>query len=215
MNLFDPTLQQYIESHCSPENDLLQALNRETHLKILMPQMLSGPLQGNVLSMFVHMLRPSNILEIGTFTGYAAIWMAQALPQEGKLYTIDINEELEDMVRKYLQKAGLEEKVDYRLGNASEIIPTLDITFDLVFIDADKVNYKRYYDLIFEKVRKNGFIIADNVLWGGKVVSEDEEKKSKHTQAILEFNEYVHNDPRVENVLLPIRDGLMVARKLN
>lgn len=215
MKLFDPALQQYIENHCSPENDLLQALNRETYLKVLMPQMLSGPLQGQVLSMLVYMLRPDNILEIGTFTGYAALWMAQALPPGGKLYTLDINEELEDMVRKYIGKAGLEEKIDYRIGNALEIIPTLDVTFDLVFIDADKVNYKRYYELVFDKVRKNGFIIADNVLWGGKVVSENSEKNSKHTQAILEFNEYVHNDPRVENVLLPIRDGLMIARKLN
>jgi predicted O-methyltransferase YrrM len=164
--------------------------------------------------MFIHMLRPQNILEIGTFTAYAAIWMAQALPPEGKLYTIDINEELEDMVRKYIEKAELATKIDYRIGNALKIIPTLNITFDLVFIDADKVNYKRYYDLVFEKVRTNGFIVADNVLWKGKVAEGNEEKKDKHTQAIIEFNAYVHNDPRVENVLLPIRDGLMVARKL-
>lgn len=215
MELIDPALEQYIENHCSPENELLQALNRETHMKVLSPQMLSGRLQGNALSIFVHMLRPQNVLEIGTFTGYAAIWMAQALPPEGKLYTIDINEELEDMVRKYIEKAGLTSKIDYRIGNALEMIPTLDITFDLVFIDADKGNYKRYYDLVFEKVRKNGFIIADNVLWKGKVAEgKNEEKKDKYTQVITEFNTYVHNDPRVENVLLPIRDGLMVARKL-
>lgn len=214
MEPFDQELQRYAASHSTPETSLLQALQRETHLKVLMPQMASSHLQGSVLAMFVHMLRPRNILEIGTFTGYASLWMAQALPPEGRLYTIDINEELEDMVRGYIKKAGLTNKIDYRIGNALQIIPTLDVTCDLVFIDADKANYQRYYDMVFEKVNKNGLIIADNVLWGGKVVSGKAGKKSKQTQAIIDFNEFVHNDPRVDNVLLPIRDGLMVARKL-
>lgn len=211
MQSFEQALQQYTESHTTPAPDLLQELERETRLKVLMPRMLSGHLQGSLLSMLVHMLRPQNILEIGTFTGYAALWMAQALPPEGKLYTIDINEELEDMVRSYIAKAGLTDKVHYQIGNALEVIPSFDTTFDLVFIDADKINYRRYYDMVFDKVNKNGFIIADNVLWGGKVVSE---RKNKKTRAIMEFNEFVHNDPRVENVLLPVRDGLMIVRKL-
>lgn len=211
MQSFEQALQQYTESHTTPAADLLQELERETHMKVLMPRMLSGHLQGSLLSMLVHMLRPQNILEIGTFTGYATLWMAQALPPEGRLYTIDINEELEDMVRSYITKAGLTDKIHYQIGNALDVIPTFDITFDLVFIDADKVNYQRYYDMVFDKVNKNGVIIADNVLWGGKVVSE---KKNKKTQAIMDFNEFVHNDPRVENVLLPVRDGLMIARKL-
>lgn len=211
MQSFEQALQQYTESHTTPAADLLQELERETHMKVLMPRMLSGHLQGSLLSMLVHMLRPQNILEIGTFTGYATLWMAQALPPEGRLYTIDINEELEDMVRSYIAKAGLTDKIHYQIGNALDVIPTFDITFDLVFIDADKVNYQRYYDMVFDKVNKNGVIIADNVLWGGKVVSE---KKNKKTQAIMDFNEFVHNDPRVENVLLPVRDGLMIARKL-
>lgn len=211
MQSFEQALQQYTESHTTPAADLLQELERETHMKVLMPRMLSGHLQGSLLSMLVHMLRPQNILEIGTFTGYATLWMAQALPPEGRLYTIDINEELEDMVRSYIAKAGLTDKIHYQIGNALDVIPTFDITFDLVFIDADKVNYQRYYDMVFDKVNKNGAIIADNVLWGGKVVSE---KKNKKTQAIMDFNEFVHNDPRVENVLLPVRDGLMIARKL-
>lgn len=211
MQSFEQALQQYTESHTTPAADLLQELERETHMKVLMPRMLSGHLQGSLLSMLVHMLRPQNILEIGTFTGYATLWMAQALPPEGRLYTIDINEELEDMVRSYITKAGLTDKIHYQIGNALDVIPTFNITFDLVFIDADKVNYQRYYDMVFDKVNKNGVIIADNVLWGGKVVSE---KKNKKTQAIMDFNEFVHNDPRVENVLLPVRDGLMIARKL-
>lgn len=211
MQSFEQALQQYTESHTTPAADLLQELERETHMKVLMPRMLSGHLQGSLLSMLVHMLRPQNILEIGTFTGYATLWMAQALPPEGRLYTIDINEELEDMVRSYIAKAGLTDKIHYQIGNALDVIPTFDITFDLVFIDADKVNYQRYYDMVFDKVNKNGVIIADNVLWGGKVISE---KKNKKTQAIMDFNEFVHNDPRVENVLLPVRDGLMIARKL-
>lgn len=209
----EPAILQYTEAHCIPESDLLQALRRETHLKVLKPNMLSGPLQGSVLSMLVHMRRPKTILEIGTFTGYATIWMAQSLDEGNKLYTIDVNEELEDMTRRYFTEAGLQDRIDYRIGNALEVIPTLNVTFDMVFIDADKTNYQQYYDLVFDKVSANGLIIADNVLWKGKV-ADTEPQKDKRTAIIREFNRYVHNDIRVENVLLPIRDGLMIARKL-
>ncbi len=213
MKLLDQELQSYAEAHSSQENEMLAHIHRETYAKAMMPRMLSGPLQGSLLAMFVHMLRPQYILEIGTFTGYSAVWMAQALPETGKLYTLDINEELEERVRDYFAKAGLAGKIDYRIGNALDIIPGLEVTFDLVFIDADKINYRRYYDLVFDKVRKNGFIIADNVLWSGKVLQKTEES-DKQTQAMINFNQYIHNDTRVENVLLPIRDGLMIARKL-
>lgn len=209
----EQAILQYTEAHCTPESELLQALRRETNLKILKPNMLSGPLQGSVLSMLVHIRQPKTILEIGTFTGYATIWMAQSLAEGSKMYTIDINEELEDITRKYFKEAGLHDSIDYRIGNALEIIPTLDTTFDMVFIDADKANYQRYYDLVFNKVSANGLIIADNVLWKGKV-ADPNLQKDKRTAIIQEFNRYVHNDTRVENVLLPIRDGLMIARKL-
>lgn len=212
MSLLPEDIEQYVTEHSHPAPDYLQALERETKIKVLMPQMISGSLQGNVLATFVHMLQPKNILEIGTFTGYSALWMAQALPDDGKVTTIDINEELEDMVRNYIAKSQLAHKIHYIIGDALEVIPTLEATYDMVFIDADKVNYKAYYDMVLPKVRRGGFIIADNVLWGGKVTQE--EKLKSNGEAIRRFNDYVHNDKRVENVLLPIRDGLMIARKL-
>jgi predicted O-methyltransferase YrrM len=174
--------------------------------------MLSGQLQGRMLSMLSHMIQPKRILEIGTYTGYSAICMAEGMQEDGKLITLDINEELEVMVRGYFEKAGLTQKIDYRIGNAMELIPEIDETFDLVFIDADKKNYTNYFNLVFEKVRPGGFIIGDNVLWSGKVV-QTEKKTDKDTQAILDFNRFVHEDDRVENVLFPVRDGLMVIRK--
>ncbi len=212
MHLLSEAIEQYVAEHSHPAPEYLQALERETRLKVLMPQMISGSLQGNVLAMFVHMVRPKKILEIGTFTGYSALWMAQALPEDGTVTTIDINEELEDMVRNYIAKSQLGHKIHYIIGNALEVIPTLEGVYDMVFIDADKVNYPAYYDKVLPRVRKGGFIIADNVLWGGKVVQE--EKLKPNGEAIREFNNYVHNDPRVAHVLFPIRDGLMVARKL-
>jgi len=211
MEFLPEALEKYVAEHTSPENNLLQRINRETHAKVLMPRMLSGHVQGRVLSTFAHMIKPDNILEIGTYTGYSGICMAEGLAENGKLYTLDINEELEDMVRGFFKEAGLEEKVEYIIGNAIDIIPGLDVEFDLVFIDADKINYSNYYDLVIDKVKPNGFIIADNVLWSGKVVGE---KIDKDTQALLDFNKKVHNDDRVENVLFPVRDGLMVLRKL-
>lgn len=211
MDFLSEELQRYVEEHTSPETELLQKLNRETNANVLKPRMLSGHLQGRVLATFSHMIKPQNILEIGTYTGYSAICMAEGLIPDGKIYTIDINEELEAMVRAYFKEAGIENKMEYLIGNALDIIPELSSTFDLVFIDADKINYSNYFDLVIDKVNSGGFIIADNVLWSGKVV--DREKVDKDTQALLDFNSKMHNEERVENVLFPIRDGLMVMRK--
>ena len=210
MEFLPAALNEYIEQHTEPESELLYQINRETHQKVLMPQMVSGHVQGQVLRMLSFMIKPQYVLEIGTFTGYSAICLAAGLRMDGKLFTIDINEELEDMVRGYFKKAKLEEVIDYRVGNALDIIPQLPVTLDLVFIDADKVNYSNYYDLIIDKVKKGGFIIADNVLWSGKVV---EPKPDKDTVALMAFNDKVQQDDRVENVLFPVRDGLMVIRK--
>jgi len=213
MDFLSKELQEYVLQHTSPEPELLQKLNRETYLKVLMPRMLSGHYQGRVLSMLSHMIKPQQILEIGTYTGYSGLCLAEGLALDGQLHTIDINDELEDLVRKYVAAAGLENKIKYYLGNALEIIPTLNIQFDLVFIDADKINYSRYYDLILEKTVAGGFILADNVLWSGKVVQQPGKKIDKDTQAILDFNQKIQHDDRVENVLLPLRDGLLLMRK--
>lgn len=204
-----------MEAHTSPEDGLLQRITRETHRNVLMPRMLSGHLQGRVLSTFSHMLRPDRILEIGTFTGYAAICMAEGLNEGGKLITIDKNEELEERVRGYLADAGVNKSVEYIVGDAMAIIPTLDETFDLVFIDADKDNYANYFDMLIDKVRPNGYLIADNVLWSGKVLLDEADPKFDHdTRALRDFSKKVQEDGRVENVLFPVRDGLMVMRKL-
>lgn len=212
MDFIDQKINSYAETHSQPESKLLARLSRETYTKVLAPRMLSGHLQGRVLSMFSKIVQPKSILEIGTYTGYSAICLAEGLPPEGKLYTIDINEELEDMARGYFEEAGIAHQVDYRIGNALDILPNLDTTFDLVFIDADKINYSSYFDLIVNKVNKNGLIIADNVLWSGKVLIENS-NFDKDTLAIDNFNKKVHQDERVENVLFPLRDGLMVLRK--
>lgn len=212
MEFIPEDIQKYVEEHSGQESELLAQLNRETHQKVLMPRMLSGHLQGRVLSMISHMMKPNRILEIGTYTGYSAICLAEGLTEGGQLVTLDKNEEIEEMVRDYFEKAGLTDKIDYRLGNAMDIIPDLEGPFDLVFIDADKKNYLNYFNLVIEKVRIGGFIIADNVLWSGKVVQTDK-KIDTDTQAILDFNRSMEDDDRVENVLLPIRDGLMVVRR--
>ncbi len=213
MDFLDRELREYVESHTTAESDLLKKINRETFSKILMPQMLSGHLQGRLLSMLSKMIRPSKILEIGTFTGYSAICLAEGLTHDGKLITIDINKELEDRVRGYFMEAALETVIDYRIGNALEIIPELKDQFELVFIDADKINYSQYYDLVIDKILPGSYIITDNVLWGGKVT--DKNVIDKDTVAIREFNDKVEMDSRVENVLFPVRDGLMVLRKNN
>ncbi|MCE6990403.1 O-methyltransferase [Dyadobacter sp. CY323] len=207
-------IEQYSAAHTEGENELLKSLNRETHANVLNPRMLSGHLQGRFLSMISRMIRPDRILEIGTYTGYSAICLCEGLTESGKLITIDINEELETFTRGFLAKTAFNDKIDYRIGNALDIIPTLTDTFDLVFIDADKINYSSYFNLCLDKVRKGGFLIADNVLWSGKVVQQDIKKTDKDTQALLDFNRMVHEDGRVSNILLPIRDGLMILQKI-
>jgi caffeoyl-CoA O-methyltransferase len=211
MEFIQAPIQKYAEDHTSPESEVLQRLNRHTHANVMMPRMLSGHMQGRILSMISNMMRPVSILEIGTYTGYSAICLAEGLKPGGKLITIDINEELESTVRGYFKTSGFDDRIDYRLGNALDIIPSLPGNFDLVFIDADKENYTRYYDLVIKRVPLGGYILADNVLWSGKVLDV---KPDKDTRAIQEFNRKVQNDPRVENVLLPVRDGMMVMRKV-
>src|SRR4051812_27839748 len=212
MEFIDEKIENYALSMSRPESEVLKKLNRETWAKVMMPRMLSGHMQGNLLSMLSHMLRPKQILEIGTYTGYSGLCLAEGLAEGGKLHTIDINEELESMVRRFIREAGMESRISYYIGNALQIIPTIDETFDLVFIDADKKNYAAYYDIVFDKVRSGGYIIADNVLWSGKVL-DDESKMDADTRAIHEYNKKIHQDPRVEHMLLPVRDGLMIARK--
>ena len=211
MDFIQSSIQRYAEDHTSPETDTLKLVNRHTHAHVMMPRMLSGHMQGRILSMISNMVKPSVILEIGTYTGYSAICLAEGLKPGGKLITIDINEELESTVRGYVKTSGYSDAIDYRIGNALEIIPSLQHDFDLVFIDADKENYARYYDLVINRVPLGGYILADNVLWSGKVLDE---KPDKDTRAIQEFNKKVQNDSRVENVLLPVRDGIMVMRKI-
>lgn len=214
MDFLDNDISKYVEKHTKEESSLLKKLNRETNAKVIMPRMISGHLQGRVLSMLSHMIQPRNILEVGTYTGYSALCLAEGMQKDGILYTIDINEELEELVGKYFAQSSYNDQIDYRIGNAIDIIPELDEIFDLVFIDADKLNYPRYFELTIEKIRPGGFIIADNVLWSGKVLDKNRKKLDKETEAIVRFNRMVHDDNRVENVLFPIRDGLMVLRKL-
>lgn len=213
MDFIEEKLVNYVESHTSEESEVLYELNRNTNLNVLQPRMLSGHLQGRVLSMFSKMIGPENILEIGTYTGYSAICLAEGLKENGKLYTIDINEELEEMAHSYFKKAGVADKIEMKVGNALEIVPKIDKEFDLVFIDADKNNYINYFNLVIDKVKKGGYIIADNVLWSGKVLKNDKEL-DQDTKTLKAYNKMIQNDERVENVLFPIRDGLMVARKI-
>ena len=213
MEFIDEALDQYVCAHTSAENELLAKLNRDTHVNVLQPRMLSGHFQGRILSMLSHMIRPERILEIGTYTGYSALCLAEGLTENGKLITIDVNAQLEDFVRGYFAQSELDSKIDYRIANAVELIPQLDEQFDIVFIDADKMNYINYYHLVFDKVKKGGYILSDNVLWSGKVTG-DYEKLDKDTRLLMDFNKLIQEDGRVENVLLPIRDGIMIARKL-
>lgn len=213
MEFIDPNLDAYVCAHTENEPDLLKELNRKTNLEVLQPRMLSGHFQGRVLSMLSHMIRPYRVLEIGTYTGYSALCFAEGLVEGGKVITIDVNEELESLVRQFIGRSGMEDKIEYLLGDAAHFIPALNEEFDLVFIDADKKNYCNYYNLVFDKVKKGGYIIADNVLWSGKVL-EDYESLDRETKIIVDYNTMIHNDPRVVEVLLPIRDGLMIARKL-
>ncbi len=206
-------IEEYSAAHTEDENALLKSLNRETHANVLSPRMLSGHMQGRFLSMISRMIRPDRILEIGTYTGYSGICLCEGLNPGGKLITIDVNEELESFTRRYFDQTPFKDQIDYRIGNALDIIPTLTDTFDIVFIDADKINYSSYFNLCLDKTRTGGFLIADNVLWSGKVVQQLK-KIDKDTQALLDFNRMVHEDPRVSNMLRPIRDGLMILQKL-
>jgi len=212
MEFLDPLLEKYVCEHTANESDLLKKINRETHLEVLQPRMLSGHLQGRVLSMFSKMIQPERILEIGTYTGYSALCLAEGLTPNGKLVTIDINEELAPRVRSYFFASEFSEQIDYKIGAAMELIPTLNEKWDIVFIDADKHNYINYYHLVFPMVNIGGYIIADNVLWSGKVI--DSSQNDKDTQLLREYNLLNHEDERVEEVLFPIRDGLMVSRKI-
>jgi hypothetical protein len=212
MEFIAQELDNYVCTHTSEENELLKRINRETHLEVLQHRMLSGHFQGRVLSLFSKMIQPEHILEIGTYTGYSALCLAEGLKENGKLITIDVNEELESRVRGYFEASEFHSNIEYRIGDAMKIIPELNEQFDIVFIDADKMNYINYYELVFTKVKIGGYIIADNVLWSGKVA--DESKKDKDTELLREYNLLNHRDERVENVLFPIRDGLMIARKI-
>ncbi len=211
MHLVSAELENYIDRYSSKEDEVQSELSRETQLKVQMPQMVSGNIQGQFLEMISQLIQPKRILEIGTFTGYSAISLAKGLSEDGLLYTIDINEELQPMCAKYFEKANLSSKIKHLIGDARKIIPELNDTFDLVFIDADKINYANYYDLVFDKVRVGGYIIADNVLWSGKVV---EEKKDKDTLAIHQYNEKIAADARVKSFILSLRDGLNIVQKL-
>lgn len=205
-------LDKYILDHSSPEDPVLYELDRETNMKILRPRMLSGHLQGLLLEMLSRMIQPKRILEIGTFTGYSAICLAKGLKDGGKLHTIEVNDELEWIASKYIEKAGLRDQIVQHIGDACEIIPGLDGCFDFVFVDGDKREYCRYYDLVFDKLCPGGYLLADNILWDGKVV-EEVDRRDGQTIGILEFNTKVKDDPRVSQVILPLRDGLMLIRK--
>ena len=204
-------LDSYLESNASAEDPILAALSRETFLKIQMPQMLSGHVQGLFLENMSRMIVPRRILEIGTFTGYSTICLAKGLADDGIIYTLDINEELEPLFSKYFALSGLDKKIKFIAGNALKTIPEIDEQFDIVFIDADKMNYINYYDLIIDKVKPGGYILTDNVLWSGKVL---EEKRDKETELIYQFNKKLATDSRIQNVIIPIRDGINLARKL-
>ncbi len=213
MHFLSPQLESYIANSSEDEPELLQELTRETHLKVLRPRMLTGHFQGRVLSMLSKIIRPKNILEIGTYTGYSALCLAEGLQKEGTLHTIDVNEELAGIQRTYFDKSGFGNNIVQHLGNALDIIPGLDGLFDLVFVDAEKKEYTQYFEAVLPKMRSGGIILSDNVLWTGKVV-EPIDPKDKATKALLEYNEMLKNSARVETVLLPIRDGLTLSRVL-
>ncbi|MFD2564547.1 O-methyltransferase [Aquimarina rubra] len=213
MHFIPEALDTYVVNHTEKEPELLQQLTRETYQKILQPRMLSGPYQGRVLSMLSKLINPKNILEIGTYTGYSALCLAEGMQKAGVLHTIDINEELEDFQRKYFDLSPYGRQIYQHVGDATEIIPNMDIKFDLVFIDADKPNYSKYFELIIHKMNPGGIILSDNVLWSGKVIEEVAEDDIS-TKALLAYNKLLAEDNRVETVLLPIRDGLTISRVL-
>ena len=206
-------LEEYILSHIDDEGDALARLNRETHIYHLRPRMCSGHLQGRLLKMFVRMINPQNILELGTFTGYSALCLAEGLiAPDGELHTIEIDDELEDFIRSHFEASPLADRLHLHIGDARDILPTIDKTFDLVFMDANKREYSEYYNLVFPRLAPGGFIIADNTLWDGKVVDWGK-KLDAQTEGILKFNDYVAQDDRVEKVIIPLRDGLTIIYK--
>ena len=214
MQFLSEDLDNYVVAHSDNEPELLQQLNRETNQKILQPRMLSGHYQGRVLSMISKLVNPKTILEIGTYTGYSALCLAEGLQTEGELHTIDINEELYDIQKKYFDKSDYKNQIHQHIGNALDIIPKLNRTFDLVFIDADKENYCNYFEIIINKLKQGGIILSDNVLWSGKVLETTFKKDDTSTPALIAYNKLLKNDKRVETVMLPIRDGLTISRKL-
>lgn len=214
MHFIPEDIDDYVVNHSENEPELLQQLNRETYQKILQPRMLSGHYQGRLLSLISKLVNPKNILEIGTYTGYSALCLAEGMQLNGELHTIDINEELIDFQRKYFDKSGYGKQIVQYLGNALDIIPKLDKTFDLIFIDADKENYTNYFNTIINKLNTGGIILSDNVLWSGKILDTTFKKDDMATPALIDYNNLLKNDKRVETVVLPIRDGLTISRKL-
>ncbi|RBL92588.1 O-methyltransferase [Chitinophaga flava] len=212
MELISAAAEAFSEKYTSPEGEVLYKLNRETHLKVELPHMLSGHVQGRFLQMVSHMIRPRRILELGTYTGYSAICLAAGLPEDGMLHTVDINEELETLCLQYFEASGYSDKIKMHIGKAAEVIDSLDEVFDLVFIDADKAGYVHYYDLVWEKLRPGGFILADNVLYHGQVLQPENEQGSQ-AKAMVRFCEKVLADDRAEQVLITLRDGLLLIRK--
>ena len=210
MQLIPEELNQYLLATCEPEPSLLKKIDRETQLEVLMPRMVSGHLQGRVLSMLSKLIQPKRILEIGTFTGYATLCLAEGLSSDGKIITLDINEELEDRVRGYFAESDYNHQIEYKIGNALNTIPSLEEVFDIVFIDADKKNNGTYYQMVFDKVKKGGLIIVDNVLWSGKVLTKINDTD---TSNIDTFNQLIAADNRIEKLILPVRDGLFLMRK--
>ena len=207
----DRSLEQYIETFSSPEDPVLEDLYRQTHIRFINPNMISGHLQGKFLEFISLMIKPENILEIGTFTGYSAICLSKGLRPGGKLITLELNDELTSFAHSYFRRAGVESKITQLTGKAQDIIPGLDLMFDIVFLDGDKREYIEYFNLIIDKVNPGGFILADNVLWGGKVVEDD--TNDPQTRGIIDFNTMIRNENRIEDVIIPIRDGLMLIRK--
>ena len=214
MSIIPSGINAYVEKHTTKASEILNKIERETYLKSIYPRMLSGNLQGRFIAMVAKMIGPKLILEIGTFTGYSAICLCEGLAENGHLHTIEINEELKEQHKAFFKEAGLSKRITTHYGDALMILPTFNMQFDLIFIDADKINYSNYFEQSMSLIRKGGFILADNVLWSGKVILENADKIDKDTLAVKEFNDLVQNDSRVENVMLPLRDGMSLIQKI-
>lgn len=209
----EPNTEDYILGHIDAEGEYLNKLYRATHLQLLYPHMVSGHLQGRILKMLTHMVAPKNVLEIGTYSGYSALCMAEGLPKDGKIYTIEINDEQEEFTRPWFDNSPYASQIEFIIGDALRVVPTLDVTFDMAFIDGDKRKYLEFYELVLKHLRPGGYMLADNTLWGGHVVDEHVRESDLQTQGIQHFNDFVASDDRVEKVILPLRDGLTIIRK--